>query len=115
MNFNEAFKSIVENLEEEICLVDTDHVIRYMNRKSIERYAHRGGEKLIGQSLFDCHNENSVKMINRLFDMFNADPNLKEIKIGYNSKHDETNYMVAVRDSEGKLIGYYERHEEGKR
>ena len=114
MKLDDAFRSIVEDLDEEICLADTDHVIRYMNRESIKRYAHRGGESLIGKSLFGCHNDNSRKLIQKYTDMMTEDKNLHEINMGYNSKHDETNYMIAVRDSDGRLIGYYEKHVKGR-
>lgn len=113
MKISEAFKSIVDDLDQEICLVDLDHVIRYMNRESIKRYEHRGGKNLIGQSLFGCHNENSRKLIQKYVDMLLQDENLHEVLIGYNPRRNETNFMIAVRDEDGRLIGYYERHDKG--
>ena len=114
MDFIKAFKSIVDDLDYEITLIDLEHTIVYMNKESIRRYAHRGGEKLVGQSLFGCHNERSKMLIEKFVDMLKADDSLHEIRMAYNPKHDETNYIIAVRDEDGKLIGYYERHDKGE-
>ncbi len=58
-----------------------------------------------------CHNENSKRLTLEYIDRFMSDDNLTEIYMGYNEKHKENNYIVAVRDENRKLIGYYERHE----
>lgn len=42
-----------------VTIADKDNVIIYMNDKSIEVFKNEGGIGLIGQNLFDCHNENS--------------------------------------------------------
>ena len=114
MDLNVIFKGIVEDLDNPVCFVDMDHIITYLNKSAIKRYAHRGGEKLIGQSLFNCHNENSKKLTLEYIDKLLNNDDLNEICIGYNEKHKETNYIVAVRDENKKMIGYYERHEADK-
>lgn len=111
MDFNMVFKDIVDNEKNPVCFVDINHIITYMNRSALKRYAHRGGADLIGKSLFDCHNENSKRLTLEYIDRFMSDDNLTEIYMGYNEKHKENNYIVAVRDENRKLIGYYERHE----
>ncbi len=83
--------------------VDTDHRIRYMNRVAEERH----GEKLIGTSIFDCHNAQSNQTIRKI---------CAEMQDGLEEKlitDDETHriYMRAVRDERGELLGYYERYE----
>lgn len=114
MNLDTVFKGIVEDLKNPVCFVSLDHTITYLNKSALERYAHRGGEKLIGKSIFDCHNENSKKLTLEYFDRLLNDDNLTEIFMGYNKKHDENNYIIAVRDENKKLMGYYERHESCK-
>lgn len=114
MDFNVVFKNIVDNEKNPVCFVDTNHIITYMNKSALKRYAHRGGANLIGKSLFDCHNENSKKLTLEYINRFIEDENLNEIFIGHNEKHKENNYIVAVRDENKKLIGYYERHEADK-
>lgn len=114
MNVEVMYKGIVEDMKNPVCFVNVDHIITYMNKSAIKRYAHRGGENLIGKSLFNCHNENSKKLTLEYIDRFLKDDNLTEIYMGYNEKHKENNYIIAVRDENKKLIGYYERHEADK-
>lgn len=40
-----------------VTICDTEGIIIYMNKKSILTFEKYGGEKLIGQSLMDCHPE----------------------------------------------------------
>ena len=49
-----------------ITIRDTDGVIIYMNDKSVEFFKKDGGRELIGKSLFDCHSEQSNKIIKEL-------------------------------------------------
>jgi len=49
-----------------VTISDKEGIIVYMNKKAIKTFESYGGEKLIGQSLFSCHNENSVKIIKEL-------------------------------------------------
>ncbi len=46
-----------------VTVCDRHGIIIAMNRRSREMFAKRGGEKLIGSSLFDCHNPDSCAMI----------------------------------------------------
>jgi len=62
---------------------------------------------VIGKSIFDCHNPNSCQMIRGMFVRFQNGEN--DILFADNEKHRV--YMRAVRDTKGKLIGYYERYE----
>ena len=59
MELYRYFKSIVELDEAAVVLCDVNHKIIYMNPAAIKRYAKRGGAKLLGRNLLDCHNENS--------------------------------------------------------
>jgi len=49
-----------------ITVCDRNATIIYMNDKSAGTFSARGGEQLIGQSLFDCHSENSNHIIREL-------------------------------------------------
>ena len=42
-----------------VTIADKDNIIIYMNAKSMDVFKEQGGAELIGQNLFDCHNENS--------------------------------------------------------
>lgn len=105
------FKSIIENDRSAVVICDLKHTIIYMNKAAVEKYHKRGGEKLIGSSLLDCHNERSNEMILKVVDWFNKSKNNNMIYTYKNTKENKDVYMVALRDDEGNLIGYYEKHE----
>lgn len=49
-----------------VTVVDTECRIIFMNQRSIETFASRGGEKLIGHDIMNYHNERSREIIKRL-------------------------------------------------
>lgn len=108
---NQMFKSIIDNDRSSVVICDLDHVIVYMNPMAIERYGKRGGAALIGQNLLNCHNDESKKIIKNVVAWFleSADNNM--IYTFHNENENKDVYMVALRDEEKKLIGYYEKHE----
>lgn len=108
---NAAFyRSVLEQDRAAVVLCDLEHTIIYMNPAAIQNYAKRGGEKLIGQSLLDCHNAESGKRIQQVIDWFAADVSHNLVYTFHNEKQNKDVYMVALRDGD-KLIGYYEKHE----
>ena len=108
---NAAFyRSVLEQDRAAVVLCDLEHTIIYMNPAAIQNYAKHGGEKLIGRSLLDCHNAESVKKIQQVIDWFAADVSHNLVYTFHNEKQNKDVYMVALRDGD-KLIGYYEKHE----
>ena len=104
------FKSIIEQDRSPIVICNLQHEIIYMNPAAIKNYEKRGGEKLIGQSLLGCHNKESNEKISRVVDWFAASPENNLVYTFYNEGQNKDVYMVALRE-EGRLIGYYEKHE----
>ncbi|MBN1485760.1 MAG: PAS domain-containing protein [Chloroflexia bacterium] len=98
--------AILDSLQAPILFADTEHVTRYMNRAAITHYT--GGEKLLGQSLLDCHNERSQQIMREV--LLALQQGEKERLIS--EDEGERIYMRAVRDPQGRLLGYYERYEE---
>ncbi|HDL17649.1 MAG TPA: PAS domain-containing protein [Bacteroidetes bacterium] len=96
---------ILDSLKNPVAFTDTNHIIRYMNKAAIEHYDE--GENLLGRSLLDCHNEASQKMIHEIYTEMQQ--GLEERLITDSEKY--RIYMLAVRDENGQLIGYYERYE----
>jgi hypothetical protein len=76
-----------------------------MNKSAIAHFD--AGEALLGTSLLDCHNERSCAIIVEILEAMRD--GLDERLITDNEKH--RIYMRAVRDADGKVIGYYERYE----
>ncbi len=101
------FKSIIDSDSAPVVICDTEHTVVYMNPASVSRYK----TDLTGKSIMLCHNEDSCRKINEVISRFTES---SEHNIVYTSRNDKENkdvYMVALRDGDGKLIGYYEKHE----
>ena len=111
MDLNIFYKSVLEADEQAMVLCDLEHTIIYMNSAAIKRYEKRGGKSLIGQSLLDCHNEKSGILIHNIVDWFKESIDHNKIYTFYNEKENKDVYMIALRDNDGQLIGYYEKHE----
>ena len=104
------FKSIIDQDRSAVVICNLNHEIIYMNPAAIENYGKRGGDKLIGQSLLECHNPESREKIQQVVDWFAAEESHNIVYTFHNEKQNKDVYMVALRDG-GKLIGYYEKHE----
>lgn len=105
------FKSVLEQDRAPIVLCNLEHTIIYMNGAAVKNYEKYGGEKLLGKSLLDCHNAKSCEMIERVIEWFKKDKNNNIVYTFKNVKLNKDVYMVALRDDEKNLIGYYEKHE----
>jgi PAS domain S-box-containing protein len=103
MPTEELLRSFIDSLKHAFVFADTEHIIRYMNKAALERYRGRPAE--VGRSIFDCHNENSKRIILEVFERLKQGEDEKIITD--NESH--RIFMRAVRDKEGNLIGYYER------
>ena len=105
------FKSVLEQDRSAVVLCDLEHTIVYMNPAAGERYARTGGMALVGKSLLDCHAPQANEMIRRVVAWFAESTAHNLIYTFRNEKENKDVYMVALRDDDGKLIGYYEKHE----
>ena len=111
MDISLFFRAVVDSDNAPVVICDTHHTIVYMNPTAVERYAKRGGEKLIGKSIFDCHNADSCEKIKKVVSFFGENPNENRVFTFHNEKENKDVYMIALRDNSGNLIGYYEKHE----
>ena len=97
--------AMLDSLKSPLLFADTTHVVRYMNKAAIAHY--RGGDRLLGTSLLECHNEESQGLIVEILAAMKEGEHERLI-----SESDERRvYMRAVRSPEGKLLGYYEWYE----
>ncbi len=113
-DLNAYFKSIIDQDREAVVICDLDHTILYMNPAAVVDYGKYGGAALLGKSLLACHNPHSVEVIGKVVDWFAADAGHNIVYTYYNPKHVRDVYMVALRDEDGTLIGYYEKHDSRK-
>ncbi len=111
MDLTKYFRSIIEQDRCAVVICNLEHEIIYMNPAAIERYAKHGGVKLVGQSIFDCHNEKSCEIIKKVLAWFGESVQNNIMYTYHNDKQNKDAYIVALRDADGALIGYYEKHE----
>lgn len=111
MELSSYFKSVIEQDRAAVVICNLEHEIIYMNPAAGMRYAKRGGTALVGQNLFACHNAQSQEMIRKVIAWFAESREHNIIYTYHNEKENKDVYMVALRDEEGTLIGYYEKHE----
>ncbi|MCQ2480576.1 MAG: PAS domain-containing protein [Clostridia bacterium] len=104
-------KSVLEQDTAPVVLCDLEHTIIYMNPAAAENYKKYGGYQLMGANLLNCHNPQSREMINKVVGWFAESESNNIVHTFYNTKQNKDVYMVALRDDDKKLIGYYEKHE----
>ena len=101
------FRSILEQDKAPVVVCDLSSTILYMNPASIARYK---GD-LTGKNLKACHPAAANEKIDRVLAWFAKS---RDNNIVYTFRNDTENkdvYMIALRDADGTLIGYYEKHE----
>lgn len=86
-----------------VTVADADCNIIYMNERSRQTFATRGGADLIGHNLMDYHNENSKKIIRRLL----AEGGTNAYTIEKEGLH-KMIYQSAWFDADGKVAGLVE-------
>ncbi len=111
MELSKYMKSIIDMDRAAVVICDLNHNIIYMNPSAVKRYEKSGGADLIGKSLFNCHNEQSNAIIKNVVAWFGESTDHNMIYTYYNEKENKDVYMVALRDNDNTLIGYYEKHE----
>ena len=109
MNREEMFEAILDSIPYRIVFVDTDHIIRFLNKEARHHYYDvRGYGELVGKSIFECHSEKSREMLIAAVEKLRNHGN--EIYLGV-SVYNERKCMNPVRNEKGELIGYFERFE----
>ena len=104
---NRLLKSVLDQDTAPVVVCNMDDIIVYMNSSAIKRYH----KDLTGKSIKDCHPQKANEQIDKVVGWFKES---KDNNIIYTYRNDEENkdvYMVALRDDDGTLIGYYEKHE----
>ena len=107
MKLYKLFKSILDQDIAPVVVCDMDNIIVYMNPSAVKHYH----KDLTGRGIKDCHPPKANEMIDKVVSMFKES---KDNNIIYTFRNDDENkdvYMVALRDDNGELIGYYEKHE----
>ena len=107
MKLYKLLKSVLDQDTSPVVVCDTDDIIVYMNPSAIERYH----KDLTGKSIKDCHPASANEMIAKVLSWFKESRENNIIYTYHNDLENKDVYMVALRDDDGTLIGYYEKHE----
>lgn len=107
MNINSFFKSVIDSDNSPVVICDLEHTVVYMNPTAIARYR----IDITGKSIKLCHNAVSNDKIDRVVAWFAESKDNNRVYTSRNDKENKDVYMVALRDDNGALIGYYEKHE----
>ncbi len=110
MDLNVYFKSLVEIDNTAIVICDLSNTIIYMNKFALDSYAKRG-INLVGKNLLDCHNDESKEKIKKVIKWFLESKDNNRVHTFFNEKQNKDVYMIALRNENGELVGYYEKHE----
>lgn len=103
----ELFKSILEQDTAPVVVCDMQSTVVYMNPAAIKHYHN----DLIGKNVKSCYPAAANEKIDQVLAWFSKS---KDNNIVYTYRNDKENkdvYMVALRNADGTLIGYYEKHE----
>lgn len=111
MELLQYFKSLLDEDKAPVVICDLNHTIIYMNPSACKHYNRFGGDKLLGGNLLDCHNDKSCEMIIKILEWFRESRSNNRIYTYRNDKENKDVYVIALRDEQGELIGYYEKHE----
>lgn len=103
----QIFKSIVDTDPTIVILCDLQDKIIYMNPTAQNNYQDR---LHVGDNLLNCHNAHTKEIIHQVVAWFLADKEHNIIHTFFNPKQNKDVYMVALRDAQENVIGYYERH-----
>jgi len=106
MTREDLLEAFIESLGQPFVFVDAGHTIRYVSRTAESHYGMAKSE-LLGKSIFDCHNPESCRVIREVFAALEQGE--EERQITDNERH--RIWMRAVRGSDGRLLGYFERYE----
>jgi len=103
----QLFKSILQQDRAPIVVCDMSSTVVYMNTAALAKYR----VDLTGKSIRSCHPSAANEKIDAVLEWFAKS---KDNNLVYTFRNDRENkdvYMVALRNDDGELIGYYEKHE----
>jgi len=107
MKLFKLLKSVLDQDNAPVVVCDIDDTVVYMNPSSIEHYH----KDITGESIKRCHPPKANEMIDKVVLWFKESKNHNIIYTYRNDEENKDVYMVALRDDDGSLIGYYEKHE----
>lgn len=106
MDMTELFTGLMDAKETPIVICDLNYRILYMNKKAKEIYADKGGEKLIGQLLSNHSSIEAVSKVEMVIEYFKENDDKNRVFCYHDKMSNTDAYLVAIRNTEGRLIGF---------
>ena len=106
MDKKDLLIAFVNSIPDPVVLADTEHVILHAN--PIAEEIMNEGKPLEGQHMFDCHNDESKRILDEV--LVKLQGGEEEIQITEKSEGKQRTFMRAIRENSGALLGYYERY-----
>jgi len=94
-----------------VVVCNMNDIIVYMNPSATKRYK---GD-LTGRYIKDCHPPKANQIIEKVVAWFKEDAGNNVIYTYHSAEENKDVYMIALRDDDTYLIGYYEKLEYGTR
>ena len=97
------YKSIVDQDRAAVVICNLNHEIIYMNPAAVNSYEKRGGDKLMGKNLLECHNQELRGKIQQVVEWFAEEESHNIVYTFHNEKQNKDVYMVALRKRNWKM------------
>jgi PAS domain-containing protein len=109
MDMTEFFKGIVDTEEGPIVICDLDYKIIYINPTAEAHY--KRGSEMVGKHLELFLDEEMMSKVCMTLEWFKEDEKNNHVFALHDNAHNWDMYMLAIRNSGKKLIGFYGRLE----
>ncbi|MGB9694958.1 MAG: PAS domain-containing protein [Caldisericaceae bacterium] len=104
----EFIDSLLQTTDEPLVIIDSNHIIVFMNEKGAMQYQDRGGKALIGKKVFDCHNsEQSIRKIIEIVAVLKSG----EDEWFEGESPTKRTFVRSVKNPQGNFYGYYEHYD----
>lgn len=103
------FKGIVDSEEGPIVICNMDYRIIYLNPAAMDYY--KSGHNMQGKLLESFMNEELMSMVRMSVEWFKEGRDNNRVFAFHDNKKNLDMYILAIRNGNGKLIGFYGREE----
>ena len=111
MELGAYFKSIIDQDRAAVVICSLDHKIIYMNPAQLPIIISMAEQNCLAKAFWTVTGAHSNERIKEVVAWFAKSEENNLIYTSHNEKQNKDVYMVALRDADKKLIGYYEKHE----
>lgn len=108
--YYDFFKSYIDNDDTPVVICDLNYKIIYVNPCAADKYKSYGGADLVGRSLISFMDEEAESKVNAVVEWFKESSDNNNIFALHRKEENDDVYMSALRDADGRLVGFCSRH-----